>query len=171
MQLDAQPAAGGQLAVRVPPTRSDVLHACDVMEDVAIAHGFNNIPLHVGGRCVCMLFAGVCSSVWACVRVRVLRIEGGWEHAASRFGEEGCLSPRLASNQLNLPLPTQPPRPPNPRPSPLRPPRSRQVPSTYTPGRELPLNQLTELLRGEVAMAGYTEVLTWWAARGLYEII
>ncbi len=36
-----------------------------------------------------------------------------------------------------------------------------QFPSTYTPGRELPLNQLTELLRGEAAMAGYTEVLTW----------
>ena len=35
------------------------------------------------------------------------------------------------------------------------------MPSAYTPGRELPLNQLTELLRGEVSMAGYTEVLTW----------
>jgi len=29
--------------VRAPPTRSDVLHQCDLMEDVAIAHGFNNI--------------------------------------------------------------------------------------------------------------------------------
>lgn len=28
---------------RVPPTRHDVLHACDVMEDAAIAFGFNNI--------------------------------------------------------------------------------------------------------------------------------
>ena len=36
-----------------------------------------------------------------------------------------------------------------------------QVPATVTQGRELPLNQLTELLRGEVAMAGYTEILTW----------
>ncbi|KAI8464212.1 MAG: hypothetical protein J3K34DRAFT_441251 [Monoraphidium minutum] len=83
MQLDAQPSAScsGRLAVRVPPTRSDVLHACDVVEDVAIAHGYNNVPTH--------------------------------------------------------------------------------VPSTYTPGRELPLNQLNELLRGEVAAAGYTEVLTW----------
>ncbi|KAJ4837850.1 hypothetical protein Tsubulata_001665 [Turnera subulata] len=30
--------------VSVPPTRSDVLHPCDVMEDVAIAYGYNNIP-------------------------------------------------------------------------------------------------------------------------------
>ncbi|XP_076894039.1 phenylalanine--tRNA ligase beta subunit, cytoplasmic-like [Bidens hawaiensis] len=29
--------------VSVPPTRSDVLHACDVAEDMAIAYGFNNI--------------------------------------------------------------------------------------------------------------------------------
>lgn len=28
---------------RIPPTRHDVLHACDVMEDAAIAFGFNNI--------------------------------------------------------------------------------------------------------------------------------
>lgn len=27
--------------VHVPPTRSDVLHAVDVIEDVAIAYGFN----------------------------------------------------------------------------------------------------------------------------------
>ncbi|KAF5837593.1 Phenylalanyl-tRNA synthetase beta chain, partial [Dunaliella salina] len=36
-----------------------------------------------------------------------------------------------------------------------------KIPSVYTQGKELPLNQLTELLRGECAMAGYTEVLTW----------
>lgn len=88
MQLDAHPVGGsdsgggsGRLLVRVPPTRSDILHPCDVVEDVAIAHGYNNVP--------------------------------------------------------------------------------QQVPSAYTPGRELPLNQLTELLRVEVAAAGYTEVLTW----------
>lgn len=34
---------GKQLKVRVPPTRHDVIHACDVYEDVAIAHGYNNI--------------------------------------------------------------------------------------------------------------------------------
>jgi phenylalanyl-tRNA synthetase beta chain len=34
--------------VSVPPTRSDILHPCDVMEDVAIAYGFNNIPKRKG---------------------------------------------------------------------------------------------------------------------------
>ena len=29
------------ISVHVPPTRSDVLHAVDVVEDVAIAYGFN----------------------------------------------------------------------------------------------------------------------------------
>ena len=35
--------ANTTLSVSVPPTRSDVLHACDVAEDVAIAHGYNNV--------------------------------------------------------------------------------------------------------------------------------
>eukprot|EP01023_Acetabularia_acetabulum_P010420 TRINITY_DN14753_c0_g1_i5.p2 TRINITY_DN14753_c0_g1~~TRINITY_DN14753_c0_g1_i5.p2 ORF type:complete len:348 (-),score=72.00 TRINITY_DN14753_c0_g1_i5:40-993(-) len=69
------------LQINVPATRSDVLHACDVAEDVAIAYNYNNIV--------------------------------------------------------------------------------KTIPSTYTQGMELPLNQLTELLRLECAMAGYTEVLTW----------
>ncbi|CAG8092188.1 unnamed protein product [Penicillium salamii] len=30
--------------VEIPPTRADVLHQCDIMEDVAIAHGFNSLP-------------------------------------------------------------------------------------------------------------------------------
>ncbi|KAJ5122085.1 Phenylalanine--tRNA ligase beta subunit [Penicillium atrosanguineum] len=30
--------------VEIPPTRADVLHQCDIMEDVAIAYGFNNLP-------------------------------------------------------------------------------------------------------------------------------
>ena len=82
MQLGADvDAAGQKLLVSVPPTRPDVLHAADVMEDVAIAFGFNNIP-----KC---------------------------------------------------------------------------VPATVTTGRALPLNTLSDLLRGEVAMAGFTEVLTW----------
>ena len=29
--------------VEVPPTRSDILHACDIAEDIGIAYGFNNI--------------------------------------------------------------------------------------------------------------------------------
>ncbi|XP_077222376.1 tRNA synthetase beta subunit family protein [Tasmannia lanceolata] len=67
--------------VSVPPTRSDILHACDVMEDVAIAYGFNNIQ--------------------------------------------------------------------------------RTKPTSLTQGKQQPLNQISDLIRLEVAMAGFTEVLTW----------
>lgn len=35
---------GQQIRVFVPPHRSDIFHACDIMEDVAIAYGFNRIP-------------------------------------------------------------------------------------------------------------------------------
>ncbi|KAK6925188.1 tRNA synthetase, B5-domain [Dillenia turbinata] len=48
MQLHAEVTKSGDkdciLTVSVPPTRSDVLHPCDVVEDVAISYGFNNIP-------------------------------------------------------------------------------------------------------------------------------
>lgn len=45
MQLGAELSKDGcNIAVSVPPTRSDVLHPCDVMEDVAIAYGYNEIP-------------------------------------------------------------------------------------------------------------------------------
>ncbi|KAJ9560215.1 hypothetical protein OSB04_005375 [Centaurea solstitialis] len=48
MQLHAQQSVSRDneciFTVSVPPTRSDVLHACDVAEDVAIAYGFNEIP-------------------------------------------------------------------------------------------------------------------------------
>ncbi|KAK9804450.1 hypothetical protein WJX73_003051 [Symbiochloris irregularis] len=82
MALSAEPNDGGAtVRVEVPPTRSDVLHACDVMEDVAIAHGYNNVP--------------------------------------------------------------------------------KRLPPAATLGGEQPLNQLTDLLRLECAMAGFTEILTW----------
>jgi len=32
------------IMVEVPPTRHDIIHACDLYEDVAIAYGYNNIP-------------------------------------------------------------------------------------------------------------------------------
>ncbi|OWM74554.1 hypothetical protein CDL15_Pgr005133 [Punica granatum] len=48
MQLSAEesvsPDGKSKITVSIPPTRSDVLHPCDVMEDVAIAYGYNNIP-------------------------------------------------------------------------------------------------------------------------------
>ncbi|XP_059053514.1 phenylalanine--tRNA ligase beta subunit [Achroia grisella] len=32
------------LQVQVPPTRHDIIHACDLYEDIAIAYGYNRIP-------------------------------------------------------------------------------------------------------------------------------
>ena len=69
-----------RLQVRIPPTRSDILHACDIIEDVAIAYGFNNIM--------------------------------------------------------------------------------KTIPKTNTFSAELEINRLTDLLRLELAMCGYTEALT-----------
>jgi phenylalanyl-tRNA synthetase beta chain len=68
------------LEVTVPPTRSDILHAVDIAEDIGIAFGYNNI--------------------------------------------------------------------------------SKRVAETNTVGGEFPLNQVGDLLRDEIARAGYTEVLT-----------
>lgn len=45
MAYKAEPSKDPKfVTVSVPPTRADVLHACDVMEDVAIGYGFNNLP-------------------------------------------------------------------------------------------------------------------------------
>ena len=33
-----------ELQVQIPATRPDILHECDIMEDAAIAYGFNNLP-------------------------------------------------------------------------------------------------------------------------------
>eukprot|EP01139_Manchomonas_bermudensis_P009679 Amastigsp_a339439_708.p2 type:complete len:608 gc:universal Amastigsp_a339439_708:1839-16(-) len=45
MMLRGELAADGNtIKTWVPPTRADILHACDIVEDVAIAYGFNNVP-------------------------------------------------------------------------------------------------------------------------------
>ncbi|TLS23965.1 hypothetical protein PpBr36_08266 [Pyricularia pennisetigena] len=44
MAFVAKPLSASIIEVYIPPTRSDILHACDVMEDVAVAYGFNNLP-------------------------------------------------------------------------------------------------------------------------------
>jgi phenylalanyl-tRNA synthetase beta chain len=45
MAYSAEPSENKNIIkVAVPPTRADVLHQCDVMEDVAIAYGFNDLP-------------------------------------------------------------------------------------------------------------------------------
>ena len=68
------------IIVSVPPTRADVIHPCDIMEDYAIAYGYNRIP--------------------------------------------------------------------------------RALPEMSTTGKQQPLNKLTDLLRLEMAQAGFTELLT-----------
>jgi phenylalanyl-tRNA synthetase beta chain len=73
-------AATNSVEVSVPVTRSDILAGCDIIEDVAIAYGYNKLP--------------------------------------------------------------------------------KTIPRTATDGAELPINALTDSLRGEIAHAGYTECLT-----------
>jgi phenylalanyl-tRNA synthetase beta chain len=70
----------GKLDVKVPITRTDILHPCDVAEDVGIAYGYNNIE--------------------------------------------------------------------------------KVIPKTLTVGKEQPLNLVSDLLRVEAGLAGYTEILT-----------
>ncbi|XP_023138992.2 phenylalanine--tRNA ligase beta subunit [Amphiprion ocellaris] len=77
--LSRATGVGDEIEVEIPPTRSDVIHACDIMEDAAIAYGFNNI--------------------------------------------------------------------------------TRTTPRAYTVANQFPLNKLTELLRQDLAAAGFTEAL------------
>ncbi|KFA63512.1 hypothetical protein S40285_00368 [Stachybotrys chlorohalonatus IBT 40285] len=46
MSYLAKPSVKDQnlIQVAVPPTRADVLHACDIMEDLAVCYGYNNLP-------------------------------------------------------------------------------------------------------------------------------
>lgn len=46
MTFSAKPSKSSEdlIDVHVPPTRADILHQCDIMEDVAIAYGFNKLP-------------------------------------------------------------------------------------------------------------------------------
>lgn len=43
MCLDSKIVNETELDVRIPPTRSDILQACDIIEDLGIAYGYNNI--------------------------------------------------------------------------------------------------------------------------------
>ncbi|EGT52316.1 hypothetical protein CAEBREN_24660 [Caenorhabditis brenneri] len=43
MSLKAEVSAPGTLKIVVPPTRHDILHACDIAEDVGVAYGYNNL--------------------------------------------------------------------------------------------------------------------------------
>lgn len=79
MFLKSEVLRDGRLRCIVPPTRADVLHACDVYEDIAIAYGYNNIK--------------------------------------------------------------------------------KRMPRTSTIGKQLPINKLSDLLKLEIAFAGFTEAL------------
>ena len=35
--------SAGSIEITIPPTRPDVIHKADIIEDVAIAHGYDNI--------------------------------------------------------------------------------------------------------------------------------
>lgn len=43
MSLKTSVLNGNKLNVLVPPTRHDIIHACDIYEDIAIAYGYNQI--------------------------------------------------------------------------------------------------------------------------------
>lgn len=43
MGNDTHAKGADELVVNVPATRPDILHECDIMEDVAIGYGFNNL--------------------------------------------------------------------------------------------------------------------------------
>lgn len=43
MMVKAEKSGLKDILVKIPPHRSDIIHACDIMEDVGIAYGFNNL--------------------------------------------------------------------------------------------------------------------------------
>lgn len=43
LQTTVKEGSTDLLQVEIPPTRHDIIHACDIYEDVGIAHGYNNI--------------------------------------------------------------------------------------------------------------------------------
>ncbi|KAJ7765004.1 hypothetical protein DFH07DRAFT_1015589 [Mycena maculata] len=45
LYTSVSPSNADQILVEIPATRPDILHECDIMEDAAIAYGFNNLPL------------------------------------------------------------------------------------------------------------------------------
>ena len=44
LTASVSPNSVDEIVVHVPPTRPDILHECDLMEDAAIAYGFNKLP-------------------------------------------------------------------------------------------------------------------------------
>lgn len=44
LHTSSSPSDPDEVIVDIPATRPDILHECDIMEDAAIAYGFNNLP-------------------------------------------------------------------------------------------------------------------------------
>lgn len=44
LHATVSPVNSDELLVEVPATRPDILHECDIMEDAAIAYGYNKLP-------------------------------------------------------------------------------------------------------------------------------
>lgn len=44
LEASVSPSNSDEIQVDVPCTRPDIFHECDIMEDAAIAYGFNNLP-------------------------------------------------------------------------------------------------------------------------------
>lgn len=44
LTASVSPTNQDEISVQVPPTRPDIFHECDIMEDAAIAYGFNKLP-------------------------------------------------------------------------------------------------------------------------------
>jgi len=80
MCLKSEVLKDGRVRCVIPPTRPDVIHACDIHEDIAIAYGYNNIH--------------------------------------------------------------------------------KRIPQCYTVAEQQPINKLSDLLKLDIAMAGFTEALT-----------
>lgn len=105
---------GDEIEVEIPPTRSDVIHACDIMEDAAMAYGFNNIPRTTPRTyTVANQVPGICPACLICEQLNIIRF-----HKIQRVILYIC---SICS--------------------------------------QFPLNKLTELLRQDLAAAGFTEAL------------
>ncbi|KAL0208522.1 hypothetical protein P9112_011109 [Eukaryota sp. TZLM1-RC] len=45
MMLTAEKVSNSTVSVSIPPTRNDILHPCDIVEDAAVAYGFGKVPV------------------------------------------------------------------------------------------------------------------------------
>ena len=91
MQLGATASADGLfLDVLVPPSRPDILHECDIVEDVAIAYGYNNIVR----RLPATLTTGT--------QLPINRLTDALRQEVARAGFDECLTFALVAREDNF---------------------------------------------------------------------